>query len=104
MTFKEWLSSEGVTSHSQIQMIPNMGNADVGLRSNYWALDGNDSPLPKGAMRKSSPSHMDKDPGMSVGFGMKRKDRKESQARSIGGRIHKGASPGAPLRTPRVYT
>ncbi len=111
MTFKEWLSKEGITSHGLVNMLPSMGNADwkrCDMHSKYHAQAQNCSPMPPvGVKKKNKPSHppdvsfMDKD---TSGYGFDGEDRNKAQARSVARHLHKGASSGAPLRTPRVYT
>lgn len=108
MSFKKWLEiTEGMTSFSQVQMIPQMGNADLkrcDIRSKWNAMAGNCSKLPPaGATKKNKPSHppefMDKD---DTGFGFDKQDRKKAKSRSKLRHIDKRRK-SVPIRTPEVY-
>jgi len=105
MSFKEWLKlTEGMTSFSQVQMIPQMGNADMkrcDVRSKWNAMAKNCSEMPPaGTMKKNKPSHppqfMKKD---DTGFGFHgQKAKPRSGTRHIDKRRK-----GVPIRTPEVY-
>ena len=105
MGFKDWL--ESVTSFSQVQMIPQMGNADYkrcDIRSKWNAMANNCSKLPpSGAKKKNKPSHppeyMDKD---DTGFGFDAKDKKKAKPINTLRYIDKRRR-GVPIRTPEVY-
>jgi len=107
MTFKEWLSTEGVTSHAQVQMIPNMGNADwkrPDVSSKYHAKAQSFAPMPPaGAQKPNKPSHppefMDKD---TTGYGFDKEDRKKAKPRSDLRPIDRNRK-SVPMRVTQVY-
>jgi hypothetical protein len=97
LTFKNWLEN---TVMGQIQMVPNMGNADEkrgDLNSKYFARDRSYAELPPGDEVPQKITH-ERNPEDQYGFDHKDKFRLRKTPRQI----DKGRT--FPSRTTQVYT
>lgn len=101
-SFKQWL--EGITSHDQVQMLPNMGNADLkrgDVNSRYFARAQSYASLPPGDDGEEKVKHPIKDPEEQFGFDAG--DRKKAKPRKVPNHIDKRRKI-VPMRVTQVYS